>query len=78
VTGLLPPDTDANISASLGYGYFGAFAAAFSTLIGASFSGMCDDAVTPSLPSLSELQAQATAAKAAVTTKANSAAASIS
>jgi hypothetical protein len=63
VTNLLPPDMDANISASLGYGYFGAFAAAFSTLIGASFSGMCDDVVTPTtMPSLSQLKAQATAA----------------
>ena len=42
VTNLLPPDIDTNISDGLGYGYFGGFAAAFSTLIGASFSGMCD------------------------------------
>ena len=42
VTSLLPPDTDTNISDALGYGYFGGFAGAFSTLIGASFSGMCD------------------------------------
>jgi len=47
VTNLLPPDLDPNISDALGYGYFGAFAGAFSTLIGASFSGMCDDVVTP-------------------------------
>ena len=47
VTNLLPPDLDPNISDALGYGYFGAFAGAFSTLVGASFSGMCDDAVTP-------------------------------
>ena len=79
VTGLLQPDMDPNISASLGYGYFGAFAAAFSTLIGASFSGMCDDVVTPTaVPSLSELQAQANAAKASLSANANSAAASIS
>ena len=47
VTNLLPPDLDPNISDALGYGYFGAFAGAFSTLIGASFSGMCDDEVIP-------------------------------
>ena len=47
VTNLLPPDLDPNISDALGYGYFGAFAGAFSTLVGASFSGMCDDAVIP-------------------------------
>lgn len=47
VTGLLPPDIDTNITDALGYGYFGAFAAAFSTLIGASLSGMCNDAVKP-------------------------------
>jgi len=42
VTNLLPPDIDPNISDAIGYGYFGGFAGAFSTLIGASFSGMCD------------------------------------
>jgi len=42
VTNLLPPDIDPNISDAIGYGYFGGFGAAFSTLIGASFSGMCD------------------------------------
>jgi hypothetical protein len=42
VTSLLPPDTDSNLSDALGYGYFAGFASAFSTLIGASFSGMCD------------------------------------
>jgi len=42
ITNLLPPDTDTNISDALAYGYFGGFAGAFSTLIGASFSGMCD------------------------------------
>ena len=47
VTGLLPPDLDTNITDALGYGYFGGFAGAFSTLIGASFSGMCDDVVEP-------------------------------
>lgn len=47
VTNLLPPDMDTNISDALAYGYFGGFAGAFSTLIGASFSGMCDDVVSP-------------------------------
>jgi hypothetical protein len=42
VTGLLPPDIDPNISDAIGYGYFGGFAAMFSTLIGANLSGMCD------------------------------------
>lgn len=42
VTNLLPPDTDANITDALAYGYYGGFAAMFSTLIGAGFSGMCD------------------------------------
>ena len=79
VTGLLPPDMDGNISASLGYGYFGAFAGAFSTLIGASLSGMCDDVIAPmTVPSLSGLQAQAAAAAAAATTTANKTASSIS
>jgi hypothetical protein len=79
VTNLLPPDIDVNISASLGYGYFGAFAGAFSTLIGATFSGMCDDAVTPmTAPSLSQLKAQATAAAATAQKTANTTAASIS
>ena len=79
VTNLLPPDIDPNISASLGYGYFGAFAGAFSTLIGATFSGMCDDAVTPmTAPSLSQLKAQATAAATTAQKTANTTAASIS
>jgi len=47
VTNLLPPDTDPNIMDALGYGYFGGFAGAFSTLLGASFSGMCDEVVAP-------------------------------
>jgi len=47
VTNLLPPDMDTNITDALAYGYFGGFAGAFSTLIGASFSGMCDDVTTP-------------------------------
>lgn len=42
VTNLLPPDIDPNISDAIGYGYFGGFAAMFSTLVGANFSGMCD------------------------------------
>ena len=42
VTGLFPPDIDPNISDAIGYGYFGGFAAMFSTLIGANLSGMCD------------------------------------
>lgn len=47
VTNLLPPDIDTNISDGLAYGYFGGFAGMFSTLIGASFSSMCDDVVPP-------------------------------
>jgi hypothetical protein len=79
VTNLLPPDIDPNISASLGYGYFGAFAGAISTLVGASFSGMCDDVVTPmTMPSLSQLQAQAKAATDNVSKTANKTASSIS
>jgi hypothetical protein len=43
----MPPDMDTNISDGLAYGYFGGFAAMFSTLIGASFSGMCEDVAEP-------------------------------
>jgi uncharacterized membrane protein len=42
IKNLLPPDTDQNITDGLAYGYYAGFAGMYSTLIGASFSGMCD------------------------------------